>query len=128
MSRNVLLTFVGATAYKKCVYYLDEQHVSGVVRFVQEALGQLVCNTWGEEDVIYVFLTRDAQKQNWEGARYSSETTDSEGLQHKLRQQNLTCQIESVEKLTDGFTEEDIWINFQHIFQCLILLCQIRNN
>jgi CRISPR-associated Csx2 family protein len=110
MPRNVLLTFVGATPYKKCLYYLDEQRISGEVRFVQEALGQLVCRSWGPEDTIYVFLTTEAQEQNWEGA---------EGLAQKLRNLQLACRVEPVDKLTTGFTEQDIWTNFQRIFNCL---------
>lgn len=119
MSRNVLLTFLGATPYKKCLYYLDEQRISGEVRFVQEALGQLVCRDWGPDDGIFVFLTRDAQKQNWEGGRYTNDPEDKAGLEQKLGALGLKCRIQAVEKLTDGFTEVDIWLNFQHIFQCL---------
>lgn len=119
MPRNVLLTFLGATPYKKCHYFLDEQHVSGEVRFVQEALGQLVCRSWGPEDVAYVFLTKDAQLQNWEGGRYASDPADTAGLKEKLDNLGLQCRIQAIEKLTDGFTEEDIWLNFQRIFNCL---------
>lgn len=119
MPRNVLLTFLGATPYKKCLYYLDEQRASGEVRFVQEALGQLVCREWGAEDAIYVFLTREAQKQNWEGERYRTDAADTDGLAQKLQKQNLACRVVPVEQLTDGFSEADIWVNFQHIFNCL---------
>lgn len=119
MSRNVLLTFLGATPYKKCHYFLDEQNVSGEVRFVQEALGQLVCRSWGPEDVAYVFLTKDAQLQNWEGGRYANDPADTAGLKEKLANLGLQCRIQAVEELTDGFTEADIWLNFQRIFNCL---------
>lgn len=113
-----LLTFLGASEYKQCVYELDER-TSPVVRFVQEALAGMVCANWTSADGIYVFLTDDAKVQNWEGAKYNNHTDDSQGLAEKLKALNLPCQIIPVDGFTEGFGTPQIWANFNRIFETL---------
>jgi|GEM_PF-1440683 len=117
MARNILLTFVGATPYKKCVYCTEER-TSRVVRFVQEALAEVLCSNWSEEDKMFVFLTEAAETQNWEGKKYVQDE-DTDGLAKKLADLNLACRVRAVRGLTDGFSESDIWTNFEKIFDCL---------
>lgn len=116
---NVLLTFLGRNKYVKCVYQnaKDASKQSSVVRFVQEAIVQQHCLDWTEYDRILVFVTDAARNENWEGKAYK-DLDDTEGLNAKLKKLNLLCQIEAIE-VADGDTEQEIWDNFQTIFNQL---------
>lgn len=102
---RTLITFLGTTEYKSCVYQMPDGSKSGVVQFVQEALAQLVCADWDANDQICVFLTEDAKLKNWD-----------QKLQKRLQEAGLRCQVRPVTDLREGFSEADIWKNFQLIF------------
>lgn len=114
-----LLTFVGATPYKHCVYQTQEGYTSPVVRFVQEALVGMVCRDWTTADTVYVFLTSDAEQQNWLGNKYRNDPDDRAGLHEKLEAMHLSCRIIPVGGFKEGFSEQQIWENFQKIYDCL---------
>jgi CRISPR-associated Csx2 family protein len=116
MNRKVLLSFLGATEYKRCVYYFDINKSYPVVRFVQEAIAQEICTSWAETDVIYVFLTEEAQKQNWLG---KIPAYNGIGLKHQFEMLKLPCQIKPILGFKEGLGEEQIWQNFKLIFECL---------
>ena len=113
MARKVLLSFLGATEYKQCVYYTPTQD-SGVVRFVQEALCDIVCKKWSKEDKVFIFLTDDANQKNWLGGLYGGK-----GLQKQLEYLDLPCDIKPVLGFKEGIGEEQIWGNFKIIFDAL---------
>jgi CRISPR-associated Csx2 family protein len=116
---NVLLTFLGRGKYVPCVYQnaKEPSKTSTVVRFVQEAIVQHYCQKWTADDRILVFVTDAARKANWDGAVYAQEE-DAEGLNAKLQKLNVPCRIEAIE-VADGDTENEIWQNFQVIFNQL---------
>ncbi|NHJ15274.1 MAG: TIGR02221 family CRISPR-associated protein [Candidatus Thorarchaeota archaeon] len=61
---KVLITFLGTTPYFECYYRSDGKTV-GSCRFIQEALMEFVCSSWGPEDRIVLFLTPEAKKKHW---------------------------------------------------------------
>ena len=105
MPRKILLSFLGTTPYKPCIYELGSEQ-SEVVSFVQEALAKIVCKNWSAADQICIFLTDEAKAKNWEA-----------GLQQKMKQHNLACQIKPVDKFKEGFGEQQIQENFELIFK-----------
>jgi hypothetical protein len=116
MKRKVLLSFLGATEYKKCVYYFDKTQSYPIVRFVQEAIAHEICAQWSEADVIYVFLTDDANTKNWLGGIPAYQGM---GLQFQLETLKLPCQVKPILGFREGLGEEQIWENFKLIFECL---------
>jgi CRISPR-associated Csx2 family protein len=102
-----LLTFLGTTPYKPCVYELNGQH-SKVVSFVQEALATTLCQDWTKEDQICVFLTKEAKASNWDN-----------GLNLILEKLSLSCKVEGIDNFKEGFGESQIQENFDLIFQTL---------
>lgn len=110
---KVLISFVGASAYKECVYHTESEK-SGVVQFVQEALAKIVCKDWTEKDKIFIFLTDDAKIKNWEGNLYNGI-----GLKQRLNNLNLNCQIIPKGNFQEGIGEIQIWKNFEMIYDVL---------
>jgi CRISPR-associated Csx2 family protein len=102
---RILITFLGTTAYKPCIFQMPDGAKSEVVWYVQEALTQLICADWTEDDQICVFLTKDAKVKNWDN-----------GLEQQLYKAGLRCRIRPITGLHDGFSEAEIWENFQLLF------------
>jgi CRISPR-associated Csx2 family protein len=98
------LSFLGTNPYLPCTYFRDGQEVADV-RFIQEALARLHCQTWEAEDQIVVFLTRDAREKNWQD---HGNTEKYPGLETRLKALHLSCRIRPV-AIPDGKSEEEIW-------------------
>ncbi|MCB0650813.1 MAG: TIGR02221 family CRISPR-associated protein [Saprospiraceae bacterium] len=114
MPRKTLLTFLGNSHYQKCRYEnQDRRFRSPVVRFVQEAVVEMHCRDWCADDRILVFLTDEAEKNNWLGAIYPGE---EEGLKNRLWQMKLKAAIEEITGVPKGFSEAEIWQIFELFF------------
>lgn len=109
MGRKILLSFLGNNSYKKC-RYITGNFRSSVVRFVQEALVELHQAEWKREDVVYLFLTSAAARNNWEGDLY-----EKEGLKKALSA-HTQLSIEIVKNIPSGISEEEIWDLFEIIY------------
>ena len=116
---NVLLSFVGRNRYEQCIYEDAKtgQH-STVVRFVQDAICQIHCRTWAEEDRIVIFLTPNARHANWTGHAYQDDPNDARGLENALLDLSLKPSIH-VESIYEGMDETEIRQNFNIIFETL---------
>ena len=116
---NILLSFVGRNRYERCVYFNPQTNEkSSVVRFVSEAICELNCQKWTEQDRIIIFLTKDARAANWDGVFYKDDPDDNLGLKERLSNLGLKAKIEAHE-IKEGFDEAEIWDNFQTIFDCI---------
>jgi len=103
MARKVLISFLGTTTYKECVYYDNEMN-TGVVKFIQHGLVKIYCKDWKEEDVVLIFLTKDAKEKNWSELEIS--------LQHL----NYLVSIKPVFDIKEGSDEKELWNIFQKIY------------
>ena len=112
MSRKVLLSFLGNNQYKQTRYTFKNRK-SKVVRFVQEAILQLECADWKQEDQVFIFLTTSATKNNWEGDLY-----EGKGLDNAL-QAFSHLSIQPIKQIPRGISEQEIWTLFEKIFQLL---------
>jgi len=112
-----LITFLGTNPYIHCKYrYKDNE--SQAVRYIQEALAEIICKDWKQEDKILVFATKGEQgsiKKNWENGEISrfdkfGQEFEKEplGLQDRLKKLSLSCQIEMI-AIPDGTQEGEIW-------------------
>lgn len=105
MSRKVFISFLGTGNYKDCRFKFNDQ-LSSIVKFVQEALFQLVCKSYTKDFKIYIFLTKEA------GNKYNKELDE---LIHKYSD----LSIEKINDVPDGFTEEDIWNIFNEVYSLI---------
>lgn len=124
MARKVFISVLGFTNYGQCIYVKDE-YKSASVRFIQEAtLGYLCQKTdWTVNDVAYVLLTDGAEKANWNDDGHKNKDTGEilkcEGLQSRLQKMDLPFDVNTINKLPDGNTEEEIWQIFERVFDVL---------
>ena len=123
MARKVFLSVLGTGFYNRCVYKKDG-FKSKETRFIQQAtLEHLNAKDWGEDDVVYVFLTESAKVNNWniEGdKREKFDGTEEEyaGLEKELSRMGIKAKIEGVD-IKDGNTEAELWENFSIIYDKL---------
>lgn len=128
MARKVLISFLGTNNYIDCNYYheADPSRKIKDVKYIQEALVQLYCQDFTDQDVLYFFLTDDARKKNWENDGYvdfkTKEAIPNKGLKNRLSNLQeeglLNGRIEDI-SIEEGFTTEQIWAIFATIFECL---------
>ena len=64
-----LLSFLGSNTYNKCTYkYVQSErgkNKSYNTYFIQEALTEIMCKDWTEDDEVIIFLTNKAKKENY---------------------------------------------------------------
>src|SRR5690554_5061299 len=122
MSRKVFVSFLGTNNYLATNYYLGGQKVDGV-RYIQEALARMFCADWEESDLVLIFCTDEAAKQNWEDKEHSkAESADQEGLQSRLqalKMQGLLMAEVRMCLIPEGFTEDEIWDVFAVVYEQL---------
>ena len=108
-----LISFLGTSAYIPCKYKLNDK-ISNEVRYVQEALIDLVCKDWKEEDAILILATEGevgSIKENWEKAKikaYPNEYDENKGLKTILNDMSLKAKVRMIQ-IPDGVKEGEIW-------------------
>lgn len=123
-NRKVFISFLGASNYGECHYYIDD-YVSQKIRYIQEATIEYLVQKKGfdENSVAYILLTDKAKKQNWEAFDFKKPCSDelfhSEGLKVRLDAMHLPFKYESIDSLPDGNNEQEIWEIFQRIYEKL---------
>lgn len=105
MSRKVFISFLGTTGYKECVYVLNGNK-SSVVSYVQEAIIQLVCDSFSNSDIALFCLTKAAYEKHYETLN-----------QRVLNYKNISPLY--IENIPEGFTESEVWDIFQVIYEQL---------
>lgn len=120
MARKVFISFLGTNNYLQ-TYYLLNGEKSSPVRFVQQALIELLCKDWTDRDCVMVFYTggdNGAYKKNWldngQTRFHENEVLESIGLETTLKNMDLPMSIEGYE-ISEGFSETEIW----NIFRCV---------
>lgn len=118
-------SFLGGGYYKKCVYKCADIPKNKIreynTYFIQEALTEIFCNDWTEEDEAVIFLTNRARKENWlENANKQIPNTNNyehrDGLKHDLLRHNYKFRIKEV-GIKDGNNMNEIWENFDTIIR-----------
>ena len=111
------ISFLGTNDYLPCTYYRAGEEMIPDVRFVQEAMAEILCRRWSGKDRITVFTTQDAFEKNWrDNGQMDREGKPLErlGLGSALMQRNLACQVESV-TIPEGRSEDEIWQIFSTV-------------
>ena len=120
MKRKILLSFLGTNNYVQTFYELKGQKCPQPVRFIQEALVELVCKDWTKDDHIYVFCTggkTGSYELNWKDGGQKNIESDVEkiGLESRLKTVCESVPFEQVE-ICEGFSSEEVWQMFQTIY------------
>jgi CRISPR-associated Csx2 family protein len=86
-----------------------------VDRFVQNSIFKHLCADWTANDKYFVFLTQQAEPDNWKGDKYD----DKMGLSKTLAKNGFAVTPTPVREMPEGYSEEQIWQVFQRVFDCL---------
>lgn len=113
MARKVFISFLGTNNYLETHYEIDGRK-SKPVRFIQEALLDLLFNNWTVEDQIYIFGTEGPEGsyvKNWLDNGHTDKdgkVIEQPGLKNQLKVKNLATPFEFV-YIPEGFSSEDVW-------------------
>jgi CRISPR-associated Csx2 family protein len=124
MARKVFISFLGFSDYSECIYYKDGFYSSNV-RFIQEATLDYLqtFEEWTGNDVAYILLTEGAKARNWvdngHRNRKTNEVVEQVGLETSLKQKNYPFQIKTLEQLSDGKNEEELFELFRRIYEII---------
>lgn len=126
MARKVFISFLGTTNYVQTIYTCGEFH-STPTRFIQQALIEMTCKDWTEQDEICIFCTDDAYNKNWKDnghdEKFIKEDCERIGLETILKNwKNDTLNPlkpmfpEQPIKIPEGFSKKEIWDIFNIVF------------
>ncbi len=100
--RRVFLSALGTRKYLDCIYKFDGK-VSSPVNYVQEALIEFICEDWDEKDLILIFCTREAEKNNWRDRK-----DFGKGLESRLKSLAIKPQVKMV-LIPDGKSDGELF-------------------
>jgi len=116
---KTFISFLGTNDYLECSYNFHNDIIKNV-RFVQEAIIRLNCMEWSENDRIIIFTTDKSFRKNWVDNGHidwnTGKTSESTGLENRIRDLDLDCQWQQV-FIPDGKTESEIWDIFSIVFE-----------
>ncbi len=123
MARKIFMSVLGTGFYDECSYFIGERSNAITTRFVQEAAIKLLCSNWDKEDMIIIYTTKKAYKENYDEGISTKKSRGGEemayhGLEKILKELNLKPLIKN-EPIDDGNNEEEIWKIFNAIYSNL---------
>lgn len=116
------MSVLGTGNYESLTY--KGRRCSTETRFVQEAtLKDIGVVEWNEHDAVYILLTDEAWKRNWdrnisERRKNGGEVVAYSGLELSLEQMNLRCAVKDV-AINDGKSESEMWDIFNAVYALL---------
>lgn len=124
MARRVFVSFLGTNNYLETIYQFSDGAKSEPTRFVQEAIMRKVCGEWNEQDRVYIFCTKEAQKKNWFDGGQSNAVTQIErtGLKTRMESSPILAKLlrgDTMVPIPDGFSEKEVWNIFDIVYKKL---------
>jgi len=120
MGRKVFISFLGTNNYVNVVHQFPDGTVTKPSRFVQEAILDKIASDWTENDKIFIFLTDEARKKNWdnEGQKFITEECEKIGLKQILdvKSYGKLCISKPIE---EGYDNKEIWSIFQTVYDLI---------
>lgn len=123
MGRKVFMSVLGTGLYEECTYVGKSSETK--TRFIQEAtLLEIGADKWTDNDVVYVLLTEQAKKQNWDKSITTrkdfrkNESVPYSGLEKVLAGMNLLCPVIPID-IKDGKDQSEMWDIFNTIFRII---------
>ena len=124
MARKVLISFLGFSNYKECIYYKDGFE-SESLRFIQEATMDylLTLEEWNANDLAIILLTSGSKQRNWLDDGHvdpiSKERIKQDGLQTRFKLKGYSFKVETIENLPDGKNESELFEIFRQVYNVL---------
>jgi CRISPR-associated Csx2 family protein len=124
MARKVLISFLGFSNYKECIYYKDGFE-SESLRFIQEATMDylLTLEEWNANDLAIILLTSGSKQRNWLDDGHvdpiSKERINQDGLQTRFKLKGYPFKVETIENLPDGKNESELFEIFRQVYNVL---------
>lgn len=106
---RILLSTLGTGRYLEGSYILRGS-ASSCTPFIQEALAEILCKSWGPEDRITVFCTGESEKKNWvDGSNFER------GLESRLKGLPIQASVRRV-LIPEGRSEDEIMGIFNAVY------------
>lgn len=126
MAKKVFISVLGTGFYGKCQYNKGDDFTSSKTRFIQQATLEMLTRNkeWTASDAAYIFLTKDARKDNWKpegNKRYNKYTKAEEtyiGLKDALNSSHLPFPVTPID-IPMGCNEKEMWEIFERVYGCL---------
>lgn len=112
MARKVFISFLGITNYKPTLYEIGGNMCKQPVRYIQEAIIELLFQGWTPKDRIIIFGTKGkggSYVKNWLANGHRTESKriiKGEGLAAKLRRFNIPNKFVAI---PEGFSSNEVW-------------------
>ena len=108
--RKIYIAFLGIAPYLNCNYVYNDTKVDNV-KYIQEAMIKLLCKDFSESDKYIFFLTKDAEKENW------NDKSENKGLANTLNEFIPKDNIIKISNFPEGKNENEIWKMFELIYE-----------
>lgn len=120
MARKLFISILGTGRYSECEYCYEDV-LYPKTKYIQIAtLEQIGARDWTQDDAIRIFMTDDAERENWDKNLSTREVRDSEveyiRLESELEAMGLSADIKAVKGLPIGKNVNEIWEIFCAIF------------
>ena len=115
LKKTFLISVLGTNDYLACRYYYENasDNITKPVRFIQEAIIDLLDEKEREGLEAYIFLTDEAKTKNWLDNGHGREC---EGLKSRLTKKGI--KLNSID-IPIGKSEKEIWEIFQRIIDAI---------
>jgi len=113
-----LLSFIGPTKYIEAYYIYNNKKSQNVCQFIQEALLELFCENWGENDQVVILMTEESKRKNWLSKSEYKDANFEKGLKERLEEAKKRLKLNvSVREIVipEGRNEEELWEIFEEI-------------
>lgn len=120
MGRKVFISFLGTNNYVNVIHRFEDGTLTSPSRFVQEAILDKVVVEWTNNDKIFIFLTEDSRKKNWndDGQRFIIEECERTGLEQILMSKPYWSICHPIH-IEEGYNNKEIWNIFQTVYDLI---------
>jgi len=116
-----VISFLGTSNYIESHYIINGER-SSLFPFVQEAILERFKDDFSLGSHFTVILTEEARTKNWLSKKDSGEALFEIGLHERLKaireKHNIGVEIRE-ETISDGKTEEELWLIFEKVFEII---------
>lgn len=107
------LSFLGKSDYKECYYVFQKDDIKEEVKtkYIQEALVKILCKDWNKEDKVIIFLTDEAEKNNWDNEEDATRRLKERFEKYDIKFKDISKPV----NIPEGKNEKEIWEIFEKV-------------
>lgn len=115
-----LITFLGNSRYIDCYYSYNGDVSTNYTRFVQTHIYELFCQDFTEDDEVYVFVTKESKKNNWENSLSYDNEAPLLGLKETFQAMSPKPKAKITEiEISSSQSETQNWELFEKILSVI---------